>query len=109
MQCPESAIALVSYREFSFSRNARAMKVNRNIVFIPFSLIIGLTVDGFEQPRHAGITMAAIQVSTALGGTASERVPFVGCEETSIVREEEKRSGSRGSRAGAGPPATGCP
>ncbi len=35
------------------------MKVIRNLVFIPFGLIIGLTVDGFEQPRHAGITMAA--------------------------------------------------
>lgn len=57
------------------------MKAIRNLVFIPFGLIIGLTVDGFEQPRHAGTPMAAIHVATAWGGTAaSERVPFVGCE-----------------------------
>jgi len=54
------------------------MKAIRNLVFIPFGFIIGLTVDVFEEHRHAGTTIAAVHVSTAWGGTAaSERVPFV--------------------------------
>lgn len=40
------------------------MKVVRNIVFIPFGLIIGLTVDGFEQPRHAGIADGDVEYET---------------------------------------------
>jgi hypothetical protein len=66
------------------------MKVIRNLVCIPFGLIIGLTIGGFEQPRPAEAPTAAIRVATAWGGTAaSERVPFVPCKETSFVREEE--------------------
>lgn len=46
-------IELISTRPRSFWRKLRAMKVIRNLVFIPFGFIIGLTVDGFEQPRHS--------------------------------------------------------
>jgi hypothetical protein len=66
------------------------MKAIRNLLFIPFGLIIGLTVDGFEQPRPAGTTMAAIRVSMAWGDTAaSERVPFVPCETSAFNGEED--------------------
>jgi len=59
------------------------MKVIRNLVFIPVGFIVGLTVDGFEQPHHAWTPLAAIHVATAWGGTAAyERVPFVPCETT---------------------------
>jgi hypothetical protein len=61
------------------------MKAIRILVFMPFGLFIGLTVDGFEQPRHAGMPMAASHVATAWAGTAaSERVLFVPCETTDL-------------------------
>jgi hypothetical protein len=73
------------------------MKVIRNLVLIPFGLIIGLTVDGFEQPQHAGTTMAAIHVATARGGTTtSERVPFVGCESGSFDGDDLPAPKDRG-------------
>ncbi len=90
-------IELISTRPRFFWRKVRAMKVIRNLVFIPFGLIIGLTVDGFEQPRHAGTTMAAIHVATAWGGTTeSERVPFVGCETIDLGGGDEEAPKDRG-------------
>jgi hypothetical protein len=66
------------------------MKLIRNLVFIPYGFLIGLTVNGFEQPRHARTPLAASHVSTAWGGTAaSERVPFVPCETTDFVGEKD--------------------
>jgi hypothetical protein len=72
------------------------MKVVRNLMFIPFGLIIALSVVGFEQFRHPGTTMATIHVSAAWGGPAtSERVRFVPCESTDFVGDEGDLSASK--------------